>query len=132
MKKISLIIIMVLLGFASLVAQTTGYVTVKWNECDPCCLTMQYRACITVMRVSDRYIVTEDQCVTVNSSTFEYEFNFPMPSCTSNEEFIVFATVSAFCNPSPLCCHDKNEGVTGSCSDLEEATFDDVWVIFDE
>ena len=123
---------MMLFGFASLEAQNTGYVTVSWDACSECCIGMEYYVCITVMRVSDRYVVVENVCEIVDGDQDHFDFEFEMPSCPTNEDFIVFATLRAECNQSTLCCYAKNEGVTGPCSDLVGNTFEEVPITYVE
>ena len=121
MKKLVSILFFILLGSSSLFSQTTtGYVKVKWNTgCQACCLTMVYVPCITVVRIIDDYVVVENLCDTVSGSTYEAQFSFDMPQCTSNWDFKIYAAVWAGCPPSTLCCHEKNPGITRDCSDLE-------------
>lgn len=79
MKNLILILVMMLFGFASLEAQNTGYVTVSWEPCSECCIGMEYYVCITVMRVSDRYVVVENLCEIVDGDQGHYDFEFEMP-----------------------------------------------------
>ncbi len=131
MKKIILIVSIMILGTLSVYSQSYGYVTVSWNDqCEECCAGMGYQVCITVVRVSDNYVVTENLCATEDGDTFEHDFSFPMPSCTENEEFIVYAAVRGGCLPSTICCYEKNPGVTGTCAQLLGDTFPDVVVNF--
>lgn len=128
MKKIIYILIFILFGSSTILGQTTtGYVTVTWDPCEPCCLGMKYAVCITIERVYDHYVVTENQCDTLTSGT-SHQFSFEMPQCTSNWDFKVYATVWAGCPPSSLCCHGKNSGTLATCSELENGTADDVYV----
>ena len=121
MKKLVYILFFILLGSSSLLSQTTtGYVTVTWDYCEPCCLGMQYGPCITVVRDFDNYVVVADMCDTISSAPFEVQFSFTMPQCTSNWDFTVYAAVWAGCEGGPLCCHGKNPGETRTCSDLED------------
>lgn len=121
MKKLVVVMFMILLGSSTLIGQTTtGYVTVTWYPpCEACCLGMVYAPCITVVRDFDDYVVVENLCDTVNSSTSSHQFSFSMPQCTSNWDFTVYAAVWAGCPPSSLCCHGKNSGETKTCSQLE-------------
>jgi hypothetical protein len=120
MKILVVIVFMILLGSSTLIGQTTtGYVTVKWDpeECQACCLGMQYGPCITIVRDFDDYVVVDDSCVVV-SNTDHYEFSFTMPRCTSNWDYTVYAAVWAGC-PGTLCCNGKNSGQPETCSTLE-------------
>lgn len=126
MKKLFVISFMILLGSYSLLSQTTtAYVKVTWDDdCEACCIGMVYAPCITVVRDIDDYVVVENLCAEESGSTYEHLFSFDMPQCTSNWEFTVYAAVWAGCDPSPLCCHAKNEGEPTDCSDLEAGEFE--------
>ena len=129
MKKLVSILFFILLGSSSLLGQTTtGYVTVTWDYCEPCCLGMVYAPCITIVRDIDDYVVVEDLCDTVSAGTYSHQFSFSMPQCTSNWDFTVYAAVWAGCPPSSLCCHGKNPGETRTCSNLENGTGGAVYV----
>jgi hypothetical protein len=119
MKNLVSILFIILITSSTLLSQTTtGYVTVHWQPCEACCLTMQYGPCIMVVRDFDDLIVVNDSCVVVSNTTTEYEFSFQMPRCTSNWEYTVYAAVWAGCDGGPLCCHGKTTYHT-DCSDLE-------------
>lgn len=124
MKKLVSILFVILIGFSTSLGQSTGYVTVTWdNDCQACCLGMVYAPCITVVRVVDDYVVVENLCDTVNGSTHSYRFSFDMPDCPTNAIFKVYAAVWAGCDGGPLCCHEKNPGLTTDCSHLEDGDF---------
>jgi hypothetical protein len=128
MKKLIIAIVVVLIGATNLSAQATetGYVTVQWNTCDPCCTPMQYFAAYSVMRISDNQEVASGWTI-VSDQVLSHLFEFLFPCASEGEEFKVFARVVAGCdlggvNPT-ICCHGKNPGEVTDCEELMGGLF---------
>ncbi|MDX9905682.1 MAG: hypothetical protein RBS55_03745 [Bacteroidales bacterium] len=132
MKKLITVVAILVFGLQTFAQSTeTGYVTVTWTEVEPCCIGMKYHVCITVMRVSDRVVVQENLCETINLGNDQYTFEFEFPCSYSSEEFQVFATVRAGCDSTPpvLCHFGKNPGTP--LTDCEELMSGDFTIVGD-